>query len=246
MDDIIFWLIILAFPLLQRLLGKKRAADARKRQLPGQATRPGSPRPGISRPAKARAQEPQPPSDFDQAIAELRNALGFSTPPSSAQSPTPEVPDREAFGASEERFEAEPVYRSSRPGLEEQFESRRRSFVREDDLEEAFERTDTPGAGFLDDTFEAKPAASEVSFRNAWRGHESDFEFHSSLEHDVAKVPSRLVEPAVEAAIRKTHEPSPLKGRLQKLSDLQQAVLMHELFGRPVSLRPRSARRRPF
>ena len=246
MDDIIFWLIILAFPLLQRLLGKKRAADARKRQLPGQATRPGSPRPGISRPAKARAQEPQPPSDFDQAIAELRNALGFSTPPSSAQSPTPEVPDREAFGASEERFEAEPVYRSSRPGLEEQFEFRRRAFVREVDPEDSFEHADAPGSGFFDDSFEAKPASSEVSFRNAWRGHESDYEFHSSLEHDVANVKSGPGEPAVDAKIRKTQEPSPLKRRLNKLSDLQQAVLMHEIIGRPVSLRPPTRRRRPF
>jgi hypothetical protein len=240
-DEILFWIVMLAILGLRALLRRKKPGKAAV--SPGPETGQPGARPRIDAPVQAGQYRPppgtdsatgQPASDIAQALQEIRNAFGLG--------PATEQRDVEGFGASEEAFEAETPFRDYSGSSEERFESAPMSQIPPSDSETAFEQA-TAGersAVFYDDAFERRPASSEVSFRGSWQGHESDFEYHSPLAHDahVRLKPEQESTPEL-------HRAEPFASRLRRSSDLQRAVLMHEVLSPPVSLRPRSPRRRP-
>jgi len=233
-DEILFWIAMLAILALRQLVGKKRPPVRRKTippQMPGQTPRP----PDVALPSSgADGGRQTSPPDLGQAIDELRKAFGLGVSPPGGRDP-------EAFGTSEEQFETAAPFRDYSTSSEERFE-RRPVFDTGAIIGSTFEQ---PGSSqqaglFYDEAFEHKPLGTEVDFHGAWKGHESDFEYHSALE-DVRSTPpepgARLAEP-----VRRRN---PLSQQFGPSSDLQRAVILHEILSPPVSLRPRPVRRHP-
>ena len=242
-EQVLIWLALLAILLLRRIVGKKRP-PAGKNIAPGVGSTLGDPladrtvidgRLEDTRTSSGPPQRSHPPvSEFEQSLAEIKTALGITQPIKPQR-------DVEAFGTSEQLFEAEAPYRDYSSSSENRFEARPVSFVSASDSEDAFEREDgfSKKAVFYDDAFDKKSTSSEVSFQSSWHGHDSDFEYHSALEK-----PKKIVSSVKTIPVRAA-TPSPLRRRLMRSSDLQMAVIMHEILGSPVSLRTPSPRHHP-
>lgn len=240
MDDLlIYGLVILAFYLFRKFAAKQQAS--------GKQGQPGTEQPPDGVPLEGAIpvrQQNQPQPELNEALEELKRAVGFSPPREPQRAPQrPPQRDPEAFGVSEEQFENESLPRDSSWHSEEEFEKRQQYYVPEGDAEDAFERKQAFGKKdvFYDDAFEKKPRSSEVDFSERWADHTSDFEYHSTLDRH----PEKTSAPEAITVTPKSAEFT-FVDKLEGLTPLQRAVVLHEIVGPPVSLRPRSGRRRPF
>ena len=249
--DVIFWLVLAGFYLLRLITRKKGKKPAHPRPQP-QSQLPQRPQPDVSHMEEGTgspAEGTRTPAQVEigQALVEIRTALGFGQSPAPAPPPVQSPRrDSEVFGGSEERFEKEVPVHELKGAREDRIEKRSAYTAPDQDREYAFEEMDfhSRGSDFSDDGFEKKSAWSEVEFKNRWKGHKSDFEYHSPLEkHDQEDSKSEL-EPIPQITRQSTTDSSPF-ARLNHVSDLQKAVLLHEILGPPISRRTQSARRRP-
>lgn len=261
--DVIFWLVVGGFYLFRMIKGKKekQPVKSQPKQHPNsQPQVPPPPQPDVSHIAGESvtlAEREPPPAEIEigQVLTELGKALGLGQHQASSPPPirTPQR-DAEVFGGSEERFEQEAPFHEMKDVKEERFEKRPAYFVPENDREEAFEQKDfhSQESAFHEDGFENRPGWSEVEFKKRWKGHESDFEYHSPLETHAKRgsKPSRVVSPPTSEQDTSTVAQQSTTGfslfsQLDHVSDLQKAVLLHEILGPPISQRTQSPRRRP-
>ena len=244
--DVIFWLVVGGFYLLRMIRGKKgkQPVESQPKQHPNsQPQVPSPPQPDVSHIAGesiTQAERPPPRAEIEigQVLTELGKSLGLGQHQASSPPPirSPRR-DAEVFGGSEERFEERPAY-----------------FVPEKDREEAFEQKDfhSRESESYNEGFENQTRWSEVKFKKRWKGHESDFEYHSPLETHAKRgsKPAQVVSPPTsgqatsKVAQQSTTGFSPFS-QLDHVSDLQKAVLLHEILGPPISQRTQSPRRRP-
>jgi len=257
--DVIFWLVVGGIYLLRMITRKKkgkqptqqrpqRSPQSQQRPQP----RPEQPQPDVSHITVETAspgEETSTPAEIEigQALTELRTALGFGQTP--APSPSPVLStrrDEEVFGGTEERFEKEVPFHEIKGTREDRFEKRAAYSVSDKDREDAFERRDfyKSGPGTYEDRFEKQPAWTEVEFKDRWKGHKSDFEYHSPLERHGKEASKPAQEPVPQVTQKMATGFSPF-AKFNHVNDLQKAVLLHEILGPPISQRTPSARRRP-
>ena len=261
--DVIFWLVVGGFYLLRVITRKKKGkqpTQQRPQQRPQRSPesqqrpqpRPEQPQPDVSHITVETAspgEETSTPAEIEigQALTELRTALGFGQ--TQAPSPSPVLStrrDEEVFGGTEERFEKEVPFHEIKGTREDRFEKRAAYSVSDEDREDVFERRDfyKSGPGTYEDRFEEQPAWREVEFKDRWKGHKSDFEYHSPLEKHGKEASKPALEPDPQVTQQMATGFS-LFAKFNHVNDLQKAVLLHEILGPPISQRTPSARRRP-